>query len=188
MKLDSPRRGHPEVALSRSGFPTGQADSGRTSVGPRRYRASRREGALIRSMDFPPGVPTYRFIGLARLEVRLFPVTRLIITLPWGVATFVLLRSLAVWAGLGVALAVLVIRCLAWLFARFANWGPGHTLFAATLSTGVAALARRMPRGPGRHRSRVRSRAAGLPQRFVGGIWRRFHPHPSLRPRPYPKK
>lgn len=73
-------------------------------------------------MDFPPGVPTYRFTGLARLEVRLFPVTRLIIAVPWVVATFVLLRSLAVWAGLWAALVVLVIRCLAWLFARFAHW------------------------------------------------------------------
>ncbi|WP_433685425.1 M48 family metalloprotease [Nocardia sp. CA-119907] len=74
------------------------------------------------SLESPSTTPEYRLGGLSLLEARLLPLTRLLVALPWAVATLVILRSLAVWVGLWAAIAVGVIRCAAWLFMRLLCW------------------------------------------------------------------
>ncbi|MRH88030.1 M48 family metalloprotease [Nocardia sp. SYP-A9097] len=69
-----------------------------------------------------PDIPAYRFTGRARIEAKLLPLARLLIAVPWAVATVVLLRSLALWVGLWAVLVLVVIRCLAWICARIVNW------------------------------------------------------------------
>ncbi|MFF2556406.1 M48 family metalloprotease [Nocardia sp. NPDC058058] len=64
----------------------------------------------------------YRLTGRFRLEAMLLPFARLIVALPWAVANVVILRSLVVLVGLWAAIAVVVVRVLAWLFMRVFTW------------------------------------------------------------------
>ncbi|MFF0613622.1 hypothetical protein ACFYUD_33660 [Nocardia tengchongensis] len=64
------------------------------------------------SLESPSGATRYRLTGRARIEARLLPLLRLLLAVPWAVATVVMLRSLSAWAGRWATISVLVVWCL----------------------------------------------------------------------------
>ncbi|WP_433567191.1 hypothetical protein ACQP1O_19575 [Nocardia sp. CA-151230] len=55
--------------------------------------------------------------GRARIEARLLPLLRLLLAVPWAVATVVMLQSLSAWAGRWATISVIVVWCLIWSYA-----------------------------------------------------------------------
>ncbi|MGW4121875.1 M48 family metalloprotease [Nocardia sp. NPDC004711] len=69
------------------------------------------------SLESPSGTTRYRFTGRARIEARLLPLLRLLLAVPWAVATVVMLWSLTAWAGRWATISVIVVWCLIWCYA-----------------------------------------------------------------------
>lgn len=64
------------------------------------------------SLESPSGATRYRLTGRARIEARLLPLLRLLLAVPWAVATVVMLRSLSAWAGRWATISVIAVWCL----------------------------------------------------------------------------
>ncbi|MEV0103231.1 hypothetical protein, partial [Nocardia sp. NPDC050789] len=53
----------------------------------------------------------------ARIEARLLPLLRLLLAVPWAVATVVILRSLSAWAGSWATISAIVVWSLIGIYA-----------------------------------------------------------------------